>query len=99
MPDYIMLFRFASKGIENIKESPNRVKAAKSLFEKQGAKVKAFYALLGRFDTLFILEAPDDETVAQLSLQISSLGNVHSETLRAFNEEQYAAIINKLTKE
>lgn len=96
MPEYIMLFRFTTKGVENIKESPNRVKAAKNMFEAAGAKVKAFYAVLGRYDTVFIVEAPDDETIAKLSLLLSSLGNVHTETLRAFTEDQFASIIKEM---
>ena len=96
MPEYIMLFRFTEKGVGKIKDSPTRVKDAKKMFETAGAKVKLFYALLGRYDTVFIVEAPDDETIARLSLQISSLGNVHTETLRAFSEDQFAKIVNEL---
>lgn len=96
MFEYVMLFKFTEKGIGKIKDSPTRVKDAKKMFEANGAKIKSFYALLGRYDTLCIVEAPDDETIARISLQLSSLGNVHTETLRAFNEEQYTTIINKI---
>jgi uncharacterized protein with GYD domain len=97
MAEYLMLFRFTTKGAEKIKESPNRVKDAKKLFEAGGAKVKAFYAFLGRYDTAFIVEAPDDETIVKLSLKLSSLGNVHTETLRAFNEDQYGTIVKGIS--
>lgn len=96
MPEYIMLFRLTQKGAENIKESPQRLKAAKKIFEEGGAKVKAIYAVLGKYDFVHIVEAADDETIARLSLQISSLGNVHTETWRAFSEDQYLSILNKL---
>lgn len=93
MAEYIMFFRFTQKGAEKIKESPNRIKAAKKMFDAEGAKVKAFYAVLGRYDTMFLVEAANDETIAKLSLQISALGNVHVESMRAFNEEEFSAII------
>lgn len=97
MPDYIMLFRLTQKGAENIKEAPERVKNSIKMFEASGAKVKAFYAILGRFDSAFLVEAPDDETIAKLSLQLSALGNVQTESMRAFSEDQFAEIIGKIT--
>ena len=97
MPEYMMLCKFTQQGIANIKESPKRVESVKKLVEKAGGKFKSFNAALGRFDTVCILEVPDDDTVASISLQISSLGNVKIETLRLFNEKEYAAIINKIT--
>lgn len=96
MAEYIMLFRFTKTGVEKIKESPARIKAAKKLFEANGAKIKSLYAVLGEYDTVCIAEAPDDETIARLSLQISALGNVHPQTLRAFTEEQFISLISKI---
>ncbi len=96
MSKYIILFRFAPKGIEHIKEAPARVEAAKQLFRDMNAKVKEFYAVLGRYDTVFIAEAPDDETIAKAVLAVGSLGNVHAETLRAFTEEEFRDIIEGL---
>jgi len=93
MATYIMLFRFTRQGIQNIKESPARVEAAKQMFQAMGAKVKEFYSVMGRYDTVFILEAPDDETVAKAALAIGSLGNVRTETLRAFTEDEYKKIV------
>ncbi len=96
MATYIMLFRFTEQGIKNIKESPARVEAAKQAFRDMGAEVKEFYLVMGQYDTVFILEAPDDETVAKIALAISSLGNVRTETLRAFTEDEYRKIIAAL---
>ena len=97
MAEYIMLFRFTKTGVENIKESPARIKAAKKLFEANGAKVKTFYAVLGKYDTVCIVEAPDDETIARLSLQISAQGNVQAQTLRAFTEDQFVSMVGKIS--
>lgn len=96
MPEYIMLFRFTTKGVQNIKDAPNRINAVKKLFEQNKGKVKVLYAVLGQYDTMCIAEAPDDETIAKISLQISAMGNVTTETLRAFSEEQTVKLINEI---
>lgn len=96
MPDYIMLFQYTTQGVQKIKDAPNRIKEAKKLFEQNGAKVKAFYAVLGQYDTVCIAEAPDDETIAKISLQISGQGNVKGQTLRAFTEEQTIKFISQI---
>jgi uncharacterized protein with GYD domain len=96
MATYIILFRFTQEGIKNIKESPDRVDVAKQTFQAMGAEVKEFYSVMGKYDTVFIVEAPDDETIAKLTLAIGSLGNVRTETLRAFTEDEYRKIIADL---
>ncbi|SNQ60568.1 GYD domain-containing protein [Candidatus Methanoperedens nitratireducens] len=96
MPKYIILFRFTPKGIEHIKESPARVEAAKQLFREMNAKVEEFYALMGRYDTIFIAEAPDDETIVKAVAAVGSLGNVQAETLRAFTEEEFRNLVEAL---
>ena len=93
MATYLMLFNFTRKGMENVKESPARVEELKQAFRKAGAEIKEFYALLGRYDTAFIAEAPDDETIARLALAIGSKGNVRSETLRAFTIDEFRKMV------
>ena len=61
-----------------------------------GAEIKATYLVLGRYDLVVIMEAPDDETAAKVSLAVGSQGNVKTETLRAFTEEEYRSIITAL---
>jgi uncharacterized protein with GYD domain len=90
---YIMLFSLTQQGVKNIKEGPTRVENAKRAFQNMGAKVKDFYLVMGRYDTVFIVEAPDDETIAKVALALSSLGNVRTETLRAFTEDEYRKIV------
>ena len=96
MPEYIMLFHYTTKGLQNIKDAPSRIKNVKKLFEDNGAKVKTLYAVLGQYDTVCIADAPDDETIAKISLQISAQGNVQGETLRAFSEEQMVKLISQI---
>ena len=96
MATYIILFRFTQQGIQNIKESPDRVDAAKKVFRDVGVEVKEFYSVMGQYDTVLIVEAPNDETIAKATLAIGSLGNVRTETLRAFTEDEYRKIVTSL---
>ncbi|UCC90720.1 MAG: GYD domain-containing protein [Dehalococcoidia bacterium] len=96
MATYLMLFRFTGRGTENIKDSPARVEAAKEAFRAIGAHVKEFYLLMGTYDTAFVVEAPDDETIMKASLNLGSQGSVRTETFRAFTEDEYKKIIADL---
>jgi len=93
MATYLVLFRFTQKGLETIKESPLRVEKAKGVFNELGAKVKEFYALLGEYDTVFIAEAPNDETIAKAAMSVASLRNVQTDILRAFTEKEFREIV------
>ena len=96
MPTYITLLRFTEKGIANIKESPSRLDVAKQAFQAVGAELKEYYLVMGSYDAVVIGEVPDDETVAKLALMIASQGNIRTETLRAFKEDEYRKIISEL---
>jgi uncharacterized protein with GYD domain len=96
MPTYITLFRFTQQGIKTIKDGPARVDAAKKAFRSMGAEMKQWYLTTGQYDGVVIAEAPNDETIAKVALSIGSLGNVQTETLRAFTEDEYRAIVAKL---
>jgi len=93
---YIMLIQLTEEGIENVKAGPQRVTAARELFRQAGAEIKEFYLTMGRYDTVCVVEAPDTETMARAALALGSLGNVRSETLRAFTEEDFRRIIQAL---
>jgi uncharacterized protein with GYD domain len=96
MASYVMLFHYTHQGIEHVKQSPERVDALRKIFSKHGAKIKDFYALLGQYDTLFIVEAPNDETVAKLSLHVAEQGNVRIETHRAFTEAEFRKLLSEI---
>jgi len=96
MPTYITLIHWTEKGLENVKDSPNRLDAAKKAFQAAGAELKEFYLVQGRYDIVIVSEAPDDETVAKLALAIGSKGAIRTETLRAFPEDEYRKIIAAL---
>ena len=96
MATYIVLMSYTQQGIEKIKEGPSRLDRAKQKAQAMGAEVTEFYLTMGRHDVVFVVEAPDDETVAKLNLSFGSRGNVRTETLRAFTEEEYRKIIAAL---
>jgi uncharacterized protein with GYD domain len=96
MPTYISLIRFTQKGIETIKEGPKRLDAAKERFRAAGGELKAFYLVTGQYDAVAIAELPNDEAVARLALANASMGNVRTETLRAFTEGEYRKLITNL---
>lgn len=97
MASYLVLFSFTPQGIAQIKDSPTRVDAAKETVRSMGGEVRAFYGVLGaRFDTMFVVEAPNDEAVARMVLAIGSKGFVRTETHRAFDESEYGKILRSL---
>ncbi|OGW41773.1 MAG: GYD family protein [Nitrospirae bacterium GWD2_57_9] len=96
MPAYLILFKYTQKGTAAIKESPRRVEQAMEIAKKLGGSVKTFYLLMGQFDTVFLLEAPDDETATKISLAISALGNVSTQTLRGFALDEFEKMISEM---
>jgi uncharacterized protein with GYD domain len=96
MPTYIVLGQFTEQGIRNVKDTSKRADAAKELAKKLGAKVLDLYWTIGRYDVAFIIEAPDDETITAFALSSGKLGNVRTETLRAFTQGEVNQILNRV---
>lgn len=96
MPHYVTLLKYTQQGIAKVKDSPGRLDAARKAAEKLGGKLHSWYLTMGRCDAVFISEFPDDETCARFALSVASLGNVTTETLKAFNEAEYRKIIGSL---
>jgi uncharacterized protein with GYD domain len=97
MPHFVNLIRYTQQGIAKIKESPARLEAAKRTAEKAGGKIHAWYLTIGQYDAVIISEFPNDEAVAKFALSVGALGNVTTETLRAFTEGEYRNIIGGLS--
>jgi uncharacterized protein with GYD domain len=97
MAKFISLVKYTAKGIENIKESPNRLDAVKQLCKSMGASVEGFYLTMGSYDIILIVDAPNSETAAKIILTVTSGGAVSTETLTAFSEEEYRKIISQLS--
>lgn len=98
MPHYIILFNFTEQGIRNIKDLEKRSQAFKSAVQKAGGKFVSdsfLYLTLGKYDTVSIVEAPNDEAILPAILASASLGNVRCETLKAFTIDEAAKIIER----
>jgi len=96
VPTYISLCRWTQHGVQNIKESPKRLESAKKGFAKVGAKLVNFYMVTGTHDMVIISEAPNDETIAKAMLTAVAAGNITTQTMRAFTEDEYKAVIQSL---
>jgi len=96
MPTFITLLNYTQQGMKNIKDGPARLDKAKETYKAMGAEIKGFYLTMGRHDAVVVIEAPDDETIAKVTLAIGSQGNISTETLRAFPENEYRQIIAAL---
>jgi uncharacterized protein with GYD domain len=97
MPTYVMLLSFTDQGIRNIKDSPKRADAFKNTAKKAGATVKEVFWTLGQYDVVTIVEAPDDVTMTALGLATGKLGNVRTQTLRAFSAADMKNILGKMS--
>jgi uncharacterized protein with GYD domain len=96
MATYISLIRLTPQGIVNIREGPARLEAGKEALRRFGSELRAFYLTMGRYDMVTISEAADDLAAAKVALAVGSAGNVSTETLRAFSEEEYREIVAAL---
>lgn len=96
MATFISLVNFTEQGIRNAKESPDRTAAFEASAGSLGVKLKDIYWTVGHYDAVAIIEGPDDESVTSALLGLGSLGNVRTETLRAFSAEEMSGIISKM---
>lgn len=96
MPSYILLARFTQQGRERVKDVPARIEAARKTLESLGGKLQSIYLTLGQYDSIAVVEAPNDEVVAKFSISVGAQGNVELESLRAFDEKQYKNLIRSL---
>jgi uncharacterized protein with GYD domain len=96
MATFITLARYTQQGASKIKDSPSRVDNFRNAAQKAGGSLKSMYLTLGRYDLVLITEAPSDDVVARLTLATASLGNVTTETLRAFTEDEFRKIVSSL---
>jgi uncharacterized protein with GYD domain len=97
MPTYIVLGSYTDQGIRNIKDTPRRTDAVKEAARKAGVTVKDTFWTLGAYDFVSILEAADDETIMAFGMATGALGNVRTQTLRAFSSADIGAIIGKMS--
>ena len=96
MATYLMLLNWTDQGIKTVKESPNRLDAAKKLAKDLGGGIKTVYMTQGSIDLVLVVEMPNDEVLASFVLKVGSVGNVRTTTFKAYSEDEYRRIIGGL---
>ena len=96
MATYILLASYSEQGLKGIKDTVKRTEAVRELAKKAGVSMKESYWTLGQYDVVAVFEAADDETMTAFSLSIAKLGNVKTQTMRAFSATEMAAILAKM---
>lgn len=96
MAAYIALVNFTDQGIRNIKQTTERAKALSAAAGKLGVKVKDTYWTMGAYDAVLIADAPNDEAITALALSAGLLGNIRTQTMRAYTAEEMNKILSKI---
>ena len=96
MATYILLAIYTEQGIKGIKDTVKRTETTRELAKKAGLTMKESYWTLGAYDVVALFEAPDDETMTAFSLSVAKLGNVKTQTLRAFSPKEMGGILGKM---
>jgi uncharacterized protein with GYD domain len=96
MPTYVSLINFTDQGIRTVRETGDRAARSERLAQKYGASLERIYWTVGPYDIVAIIEAPDDESVTALLLELGSWGNVRTTTLRAYDRDQMSGILQRL---
>lgn len=91
MPTYIMLSTLTPEGVQTVKNNPQRIREVNREIEQLGATVTAQWSTLGRYDFINIVEAPDETTMARVSLELGSRGTARFETLPAIPIDDFIA--------
>jgi uncharacterized protein with GYD domain len=98
MATYVLLSSLTSEGGQTLHAHPERLAQVNAEIEGFGCTVVAQYALLGQYDFLTIVEAPDNETIAHLSVDLSSRGTVHITTLPAIPIDNFVTKLSGATQ-
>ena len=96
MGHYVTMLRYTQQGAAKVKESPARLDAARKAAEAVGGKIHSFFLTMGKYDAVIVAEFPNDEENAKFLLKTGSLGNVSTQTMKAFTEDEYRKIIAAL---
>ena len=92
MSTYISLLRWTQQGVAHVKDSANRLDAGRKAFQEIGVEIKQVHMTMGRYDLIMLMEAPSDDAVATALLSLAAQGNVQTETMKAWSEDEYRKI-------
>ena len=95
MPVYVMLTTLTDEGRKTIKEKPERIKEVNKEVEGMGVKILAQYALLGQYDFVNIIEAPSNEAISKVAIELGARGTLQTMTLGAMSLDDFIATMKK----
>jgi uncharacterized protein with GYD domain len=96
MANYVMLANWTDQGMRAIGEHPRRLDTARKALEEMGGRMSSVFMTMGQYDLVIVYEAPDDAVAARFTLMLGRLGNVRTQSLKAFPEEAYRGILASL---
>ena len=96
MQSYLSLINWTEQGVQQVKDSPDRLDAAKAAIEGAGGRMIFFYMTMGEYDLVTVIEVPDDEAAALVLLALGAQGSIRTKTMRAFTEVEYREIVGSL---
>lgn len=96
MAMFVVLAKFTEQGIKGVKDTAKRAQGFRDTAKSMGVTVKDIFWTMGSYDVVVTLEAPKDEDATALMMKMGSLGNLKSETLRAFMESEVAALTSRI---
>lgn len=97
MPTYLIQSQWTDQGIRNVKESAKRLDLGKKKLKDMGGEIRAVYLTTGAYDMLAVVEVPNDTTLAAYVLWLGSQGNLRTQTVMAFTEDEYRTVISQLS--
>lgn len=96
MPTYVVLMNLTEQGAKDIKNAPDRVRAAAKSIEASGGKMVGFYLTMGEYDYVAITEGPSDEVALVQLFGLAMAGNVKTTSMKAFSLEEFEGLLKKL---
>src|SRR5713101_4895138 len=96
MPTYILLSTLTVQGVQTLKSNPDRLRAVNQDVEELGCKVLHQWATLGEFDFVNVVEAPDEATIARVSVSLGARGSTKIQTLPALPIDEFLRSIERL---
>lgn len=87
---FVMLTNLTTEGVQTLKSNPARITEVNKEMEQLGIKVINQWATLGQYDFVTVVEAPDEKTMAQVSVEMGSRGTTSSQTLTAIPAAEFA---------
>jgi uncharacterized protein with GYD domain len=97
VPTYVSLINWTDQGIKNYRDTVARAESFREMATQAGGQLREILWTLGEYDIVTVVDAPNDETVVGLLLQVAQLGNIRTKTMRAMNADEISSIIGRMS--